>query len=209
MAQIERHSEGVIALTGCLASRFCQRLLEDRDRGRARPRRRAAAACSAPRTSTSRSRRTASAPQEKCNEGIVRIAREVGGSAGRHRRRPLPAPRGLRPPHGAAVRADQEHDRGAEDDLRDERVLPARQRRDGRRVRASGPRRSRARWRSPSAATVELELGKQLIPSYPTPDGERRARLPARAGRARACACATATRRPPRRVERAGDGARA
>ena len=30
LAQIERHSEGVIALTGCLASRFCQRLLEDR-----------------------------------------------------------------------------------------------------------------------------------------------------------------------------------
>ena len=32
--------------------------------------------------------------------------------------------------------------------------------------------------------SVELELGKQLIPSYPTPDGAERARLPARAGRA-------------------------
>jgi DNA polymerase III subunit alpha len=31
LAQVERCSEGVIALTGCLASRFCQRLLEDRD----------------------------------------------------------------------------------------------------------------------------------------------------------------------------------
>ena len=30
MAQIERYGDGVIALTGCLASRFCQRLLEDR-----------------------------------------------------------------------------------------------------------------------------------------------------------------------------------
>ena len=39
MAQIERHSEGVIALTGCLASRFCQRLLEGRDRGGAGSRR--------------------------------------------------------------------------------------------------------------------------------------------------------------------------
>src|SRR5207302_3189479 len=27
---LERHADGVIALTGCLASRFCQRLLEDR-----------------------------------------------------------------------------------------------------------------------------------------------------------------------------------
>src|SRR5437879_8724447 len=31
MQLLARHSEGVIALTGCLASRFCQRLLEDRD----------------------------------------------------------------------------------------------------------------------------------------------------------------------------------
>ncbi len=30
LAQIERRSEGIIALTGCLASRFCQRLLDDR-----------------------------------------------------------------------------------------------------------------------------------------------------------------------------------
>ncbi len=28
--QVAGHSEGVIALTGCLASRFCQRLLDDR-----------------------------------------------------------------------------------------------------------------------------------------------------------------------------------
>src|ERR1700758_2640216 len=31
LAQVERHSEGVIALTGCLASHFCQRLLQDRE----------------------------------------------------------------------------------------------------------------------------------------------------------------------------------
>src|ERR1700684_1237931 len=31
MGLIERYSEGVIALTGCLASRFCQRLLQDRE----------------------------------------------------------------------------------------------------------------------------------------------------------------------------------
>src|ERR1700689_1073215 len=30
MAQVAQYSEGVIALTGCLASRFCQRLSEDR-----------------------------------------------------------------------------------------------------------------------------------------------------------------------------------
>ncbi|MGP0103106.1 MAG: PHP domain-containing protein, partial [Solirubrobacteraceae bacterium] len=31
LAQVERHAGGVIALTGCLASRFCQRLLDDRE----------------------------------------------------------------------------------------------------------------------------------------------------------------------------------
>src|SRR5579862_5031800 len=31
LARLERHAEGVIALTGCLASRFCQHLAEDRD----------------------------------------------------------------------------------------------------------------------------------------------------------------------------------
>src|SRR3981189_3528607 len=31
LEQVERHSDGTLALTGCLASRFCQRLLEGRD----------------------------------------------------------------------------------------------------------------------------------------------------------------------------------
>ena len=52
-------------------------------------------------------------------------------AAGRHGRRALPAPRGLPPPHGAAVRADEVDARRAEDDLLDERVLPEEQRRDG------------------------------------------------------------------------------
>ena len=50
--------------------------------------------------------------------------------------------------------------------------------------------------------SVELELGKQLIPSYPTPDGsDERAYLRERVERGPA-RCATATRRRPRRVER-------
>ena len=78
MGQLAAHAEGVIALTGCLASRFCQRLVDGRDGRGARARRRPARRRSAPRTSTSRSRRTASPTQDKANEGIVRIAREVG-----------------------------------------------------------------------------------------------------------------------------------
>ncbi len=59
LAQVERYSEGVIALTGCLASRFCQRLVNDRPTRRA-PTRTTCSTSSATTTSTSRSRRTAS-----------------------------------------------------------------------------------------------------------------------------------------------------
>ena len=56
---LSRYSEGVIALTGCLQSRFCRRIVDDL------PPRRATTStswcrCSARRTSTSRSRRTGS-----------------------------------------------------------------------------------------------------------------------------------------------------
>ncbi len=73
--------------------------------------------------------------------------------ARRHRRRPLPAPRGLPPPHGAALRADEVHAAEPEDDLRDQRVLPQELGGDGRARSPSGPRPSPPRSRSPSAAT--------------------------------------------------------
>ena len=77
MELLSRHSAGVIALTGCLQSRFC-RAWWTTTRPRPGPTRTTCSRCSAPRTSTSRSRRTACADQDKANEGIVRIAREVG-----------------------------------------------------------------------------------------------------------------------------------
>ena len=157
---VERYSEGVIALTGCLASRFCQRLLDDR-------------------VDDARAHADELLQRVRRRERLLRGAEERPGAAGevqrgdrqdrprgrrqpgRHGRRALPAPRGLRPPHGAAVRADQEHDRRAEDDLRHERVLPARQRRDGRRVRRvargdrqhAGDRRALQRSSSSSASS--------------------------------------------------------
>ena len=72
------HSEGVIALTGCLASRFCQALIHDRAAGRARGGRRAAERSSAPQNVYFEVQKNKLAEQEKANEGIVRIAREVG-----------------------------------------------------------------------------------------------------------------------------------
>jgi DNA polymerase III subunit alpha len=79
LAQIEQRSEGIIALTGCLASRFCQRLLDDR------PEDARAHADDLARIFGSDNlyfevQKNGLALQDKCNEGIARIAREMGGS---------------------------------------------------------------------------------------------------------------------------------
>ena len=152
MAQLERHGEGLIALTGCLASRFCQRLVDGRD---AEARAHADDLLQALR----RRQRLLRGPEERHRRpGQGQRGHRPDRARGRpparrHRRRALPAPRGLPPPHGAAVRADEVDARRAEDDLRHERVLPALQRGDGAGVRrvARGDRRRRSR--SPSAAT--------------------------------------------------------
>ena len=79
MGQLERHHEGVIALTGCLASRFCQRLLEDRDDD-ARAHARELLGVFGEDNVYFEVQKNGLAAQDKCNEGIVKIARELGGS---------------------------------------------------------------------------------------------------------------------------------
>ncbi|HWF31494.1 MAG TPA: PHP domain-containing protein, partial [Solirubrobacteraceae bacterium] len=78
MGLIERHSEGVIALTGCLASRFCQRLLQDRVED-ARAHADELLNVFGKENVYFEVQKNGLAPQDKCNEGIVKIAREVGG----------------------------------------------------------------------------------------------------------------------------------
>jgi DNA-directed DNA polymerase III PolC len=72
-----RHSEGVIALTGCLQSRFCQALVGDRPADA-----RAAAdelmGIFGPENVYFEVQKNGLAEQEKANQGIVRIAGEVG-----------------------------------------------------------------------------------------------------------------------------------
>ncbi|HEY4996917.1 MAG TPA: PHP domain-containing protein, partial [Solirubrobacteraceae bacterium] len=169
LAQVERYSDGVIALTGCLASRFCQRLLQDR------PEDARAHADDLMRVFGAENvyyevQKNGLAPQEKCNEGIVRIAREVGGSLV-----------GTGDVHYLR-REDYEHHTALlcvqtkstmaapkltfdtnEFYLRDSAEMAA----------------SFAEWPEAIASTleiaercsVELELGKQLIPSFQTEDG--------------------------------------
>src|ERR1700758_1773125 len=77
MGQLERHGEGLIALTGCLAGRFCQRLVEDRPAD-ARAHVDELMGALGPENVYFEVQKNGIADQEKANEGIVRIAREVG-----------------------------------------------------------------------------------------------------------------------------------
>ena len=89
----------------------------------------------------------------------------AGPAAGRHRRRPLPAARGLRQPRGAALRADQVDPGAAEAQLRHQRVLHQELRGNGRVLRRvagggaddAGDRRALlARHRARQAAAAAL-----------------------------------------------------
>jgi DNA polymerase-3 subunit alpha len=77
MDLLSTHSEGLIALTGCLQSRFCQRLVEDRP-AEARAHMDELMGVLGPDQVYFEVQRNGVPAQEKANEGIVRIAREVG-----------------------------------------------------------------------------------------------------------------------------------
>ena len=169
MGLIERYSEGVIALTGCLASRFCQRLLEDRvddARAHADDLRGVFGA----ENVYFEVQKNGLAEQDKCNAGIVQIARELGaslvGTGDVHylRREDYD--------HHTALLCVQTKSTIAQPKLTfDTNEFYLRD--SGEMVAAF------AEWPEAIASTleiaercnVELELGKQLIPRFPTPDG--------------------------------------
>ncbi|HXF01041.1 MAG TPA: DNA polymerase III subunit alpha [Solirubrobacterales bacterium] len=74
---LERHSEGVIALTGCLQSRFCRRLVEERPAD-ARAHVDELLGVFGPDNVYFEIQANGLAEQEKANEGIVRTAKELG-----------------------------------------------------------------------------------------------------------------------------------
>jgi DNA polymerase III subunit alpha len=77
MELLSAHSEGVIALTGCLQSRFCRRLVEDRPAD-ARSHVDDLIQAFGPEQVYFELQRNGVAEQEKANEGIVRTAKELG-----------------------------------------------------------------------------------------------------------------------------------
>jgi len=169
LAQVERHSDGVIALTGCLASRFCQRLLDDRP-GDAR-----AHADDLLRVFGSENlyfevQKNGLAAQEKCNEGIVRIAREVGGSlvgtGDVHYLR-----REDYDHHTALLCVQTKSTIAAPKLTFDTNEFYLRDSAEMINAFAEWPEAIASTLEIAERCSVELELGKQLIPSYQTPDG--------------------------------------
>ncbi len=169
LAQVERHSEGVIALTGCLASRFCQRLLQDREQ-EARAHADELRGVFGAENVYFEVQKNGLAPQEKCNEGIVRIARELGGSlvgtGDVHYLR-----REDYDHHTALLCVQTKSTIAAPKLTFDTNEFYLRDSEEMSRSFAEWPEAIASTLEIAERCSVEIELGKQLIPSYPTPDG--------------------------------------
>src|ERR1019366_277929 len=169
LAQVERHSEGVIALTGCLASRFCQRPLEDRPED-ARAHADDLMRVFGPENVYYEVQKNGLAPQDKCNEGIVRIASEVGGSlvgtGDVHYLR-----REDYDHHTALLCVQTKSTIAAPKLTFDTNEFFLRDSAEMADAFAQWPEATANTLEIAERCSVALELGKQLIPSYQTPDG--------------------------------------
>src|SRR4051794_17785332 len=167
---LERYSEGVLALTGCLQSRFCRRLVDDAS-AEARSHIDQLVQVFGAEDVYFEVQKNGIPEQDKANEGIVRIAREVGrplvGTADVHylRREDYH--------HHSALLCVQTKSTIQEPKLKFETNEFY--------LKDSGEMTTAfAEWPEAIASTreiaercnVEIELGKQLIPRYPTQDGQ-------------------------------------
>jgi DNA polymerase-3 subunit alpha len=169
LAQIEQRSEGIVALTGCLASRFCQRLLDDRP-GDARAHADDLARIFGPENLYFEVQKNGLAEQDKCNEGIVRISREMGGrlvgTGDVHYLR-----REDYDHHTALLCVQTKSTLAAPKMTFDTNEFYLRDNAEMTRAFAEWPEAISSTLEIAERCNVELELGKQLIPKYRTPDG--------------------------------------
>jgi DNA polymerase-3 subunit alpha len=170
MEQIAAHADGVIALTGCLQSRFCQHLLEDR-LPEARAHAEELIAAFGPEDVYFEVQKNGLAAQEKANEGIVRIARELGGSlvgtGDVHylRREDYH--------HHAALLCVQTKSTLSQPKISFEtNEFYLRSNEEMAQSFAEWPEALACTLEIAERCDVEVELGRQLIPRYPTPNGE-------------------------------------
>jgi DNA polymerase-3 subunit alpha len=172
---LDRHAEGVIALTGCLQSRLARRLVEERPAD-ARAHLDELLGVFGPENVYFEIQVNGLAEQEKANEGIVRAAREL--------RRPLVATADVHYlrredySNHAALLCVQTKSTVEQPKLRfetNEFFLKS----------PAEMTESFSRWPEAVATTlevaerckVEIELGQLLLPRFPTPDGEEPAAM--------------------------------
>jgi len=167
---LARHSEGVIALTGCLQSRFCQRLIADNP-AEARAHADDLMQIFGVDNVYFELQRNGIAEQNKANEGIARIAAEVGrpvvGTADVHylRREDFD--------HHQALLCVQTKSTLAEPKMSfDTNEFYLKDSESMAESFAPWPEAVPTSVEIAERCNVELELGKMLIPSYPTPEGE-------------------------------------
>ncbi len=169
MAQVAAHADGVIALTGCLQSRFCQYLLGGRPADAKAHAEQLIDAFGADNVYFE-VQKNGLAEQEKANEGIVRIARELGrplvGTGDVHylRREDYH--------HHAALLCVQTKSTLSEPKITfDNNEFYLRSTEEMTSAFAEWPEALHSTLEIAERCDVELELGRQLIPRYPTVDG--------------------------------------
>src|SRR4051812_20995793 len=169
MGILERHSSGVIALTGCLQSRFCRRLVEDNP-AEARAHLDDLVNAFGADNVYFEVQKNGVPEQDKANEGIVRYAREVGrplvGTADVHylRREDYD--------HHAALLCVQTKSTLLEPKLRfDTNEFYLKDSDEMAAAFAAWPEGVPTTLEIAERCNVEIELGKMLIPRYPAPDG--------------------------------------
>jgi DNA polymerase-3 subunit alpha len=169
LGQVERHAEGVIALTGCLASRFCQHLAEDRPDD-ARAHADDLQRIFGPENVYFELQKNGLALQEKCNEGIERIARELRG--------PLVGTGDVHylrredyDHHTALLCVQTKSTLAAPKLTFDTNEFYLRDSAEMASAFAQWPQALASTLEIAERCSVELELGKQLIPRFQTPDG--------------------------------------
>ncbi|MGH2893111.1 MAG: DNA polymerase III subunit alpha, partial [Solirubrobacteraceae bacterium] len=169
MAQLAEHGQGLIALSGCLQSRFCQHLIDDRpDLARTH----ASELMAAVGTDNVyfEVQKNGLPVQDKCNEEIVRIARELGrplvGTGDVHylRREDYH--------HHAALLCVQTKSTLSQPKITfDTNEFYLRSSQEMADAFAEWPEAIASTLEIAERCDVEIELGRQLIPRYPTPAG--------------------------------------
>ncbi|MCW3008306.1 MAG: polymerase alpha subunit [Solirubrobacterales bacterium] len=169
LAQVQQHAGGVIAMTGCLASRFCQRLINDKP-DEARAHADDLINVFGEENVFFEVQKNGIDDQNKANEGIVRIARELGrplvGTADVHYLRKEDHAH-----HTALLCVQTKSTLAAPKMTFETNEFYLKDNAEMGESFAQWPEATQTTIDIAERCHVEIELGKQLIPSYPTPDG--------------------------------------